>query len=112
MSLGDLPSGLFCPESSVFGQKSDVPVGLRNGRFLLIECKVSGSEVNSYKRLNHETVSKRDTWEKGFAAQAYTAAVLGGVFRPANVLEAQKRGVYIFWEHDLDPLAEFLDAVG
>lgn len=111
-SFADLPGGLFCPESSVFGQKCDVPVGLRNGRYLLIECKVSGSSVNSYKRLNHETVNKRDEWERGFAAQAYTGAVLGGVFRPSNVLAAQERGVHIFWEHDLSPLAEFLRDVG
>jgi hypothetical protein len=111
-SFADLPTGMFCPESLVFGQKSDVPVGLRNGRYLLLECKVSGSEVNSFKRLNHETVNKRDTWERGFAAQAYTGAVLGGVFRPSNVLAAQERGVYIFWEHDLAPLGAFLDEVG
>ena len=111
-SLADLPAGFFCPESMVFGQKCDVPVGLRNGRYLLIECKVSGSAVNSYKRLNHETVNKRDEWERGFAAQAYTGAVLGGVFRPSNVLAAQERGVFIFWEHDLTPLAEFLKEVG
>lgn len=77
-SFADLPTGFFCPGSFVFGQKCDVPVGLRNGRYLLIECKVSGSAVNSYKRLNHETVNKRDEWHRGFAAQAYTAAVLGG----------------------------------
>lgn len=111
-SFADLPPGLFCPESMVFGQKCDVPVGLRNGRYLLIECKVSGSSVNSYKRLNHETVNKRDQWDRGFAAQAYTAAVLGGVFRPTNVLAAQERGVFIFWEHDLGPLSEFLLDVG
>jgi hypothetical protein len=68
--------------------------------------------VNSHKRLNHETVNKRDEWERGFAAQAYTGAVLGGVFRPSNVLAAQERGVHIFWEHDLSPLAEFLRDVG
>lgn len=112
VAMPDLPAGMFCPESKVFDKKCDVPVGLRNGRYLLIECKVSGSEVNSYKRLNHETVSKRDTWERGFAAQAYTAAVLGGVFSPANVLAAQDRGVSIFWEHDLSPLADFLGEVG
>jgi hypothetical protein len=33
-SFADLPAGLFCPESTVFGQRPDVPVGLRNGRFL------------------------------------------------------------------------------
>ncbi len=112
LSLPDLPAGQYCPESPVFGQKCDVPVGLRNGRYLLIECKVSGSAVNSFKRLNHETVNKRDEWNRGFGGQAYTAAVLGGVFRAANVLAAQERGVVIFWEHDLGPLAEFLAAVG
>lgn len=111
-SFADLPTGMYCPESFVFGQKCDVPVGLRNGRYLLLECKVSGSEVNSFKRLNHETVNKRDTWERGFAAQAYTGAVLGGVFKPINVLAAQERGVYIFWEHDQAPLGAFLDEVG
>lgn len=111
-AFADLPLGCFCPESVVFGQKSDVPVGLRNGRFLLLECKVSGSEVNSFKRLNHETVNKRDTWDRGFAAQAYTGAVLGGVFKPSNVLSAQERGVHVFWEHDLSSLGAFLDEVG
>lgn len=112
MSFADLPTGQFCPESMVFGTKSDVPVGLKNGRYLLIECKVSGSEVNSYKRLNHETVNKRSRWLEGFGGQAYTAAVLSGVFRPQNVLAAQEAGVFIFWEHELQPLAAFLAAVG
>lgn len=79
---------------------------------MLLECKVSGSEVNSFRRLNHETVNKHDTWARGFAAQAYTGAVLGGVFKPVNVLAAQERGVYIFWEHHLAPLVAFLDEVG
>lgn len=112
MAHADLPPGQFCPESSVFGKKSDVPVGLRNGRYLLIECQVSGSEVNSFKRLNHETVNKRGAWNEGFGGQAYTAAVLSGVIGPQNVLQAQEAGAYIYWEHHLQPLAEFLVAVG
>jgi hypothetical protein len=112
LAVGDLPAGEFSPESMVFGKKCDVPVGLRNGRYLLLECKVSGSEVNSYKRLNHETVNKHDRWQAAFGGQAYTAGVLGGVFSPANVLAAQDEGVFVFWEHDLAPLAEFLDEVG
>jgi len=38
--------------------------------------------------------------------------VLGGVFRPSNVLAAQERGVFVLWEHDLTPLAAFLKEVG
>jgi hypothetical protein len=68
--------------------------------------------VDSFKRLNRETVSKRDAWERGFASQAYTGAVLGGVFKPANVMAAQERGVYVLWEHDLSTLGTSLDEVG
>jgi hypothetical protein len=107
----DLPTGQFCPESTVFGEKADVPVGLHNGRYLLIECKVSGSAINGYKRLNRDTISKRETWAGAFGGQAYTIAVLGGVFRPSNVLAAQTRGVFIFWEHNLEPLAEYLATI-
>ena len=46
-AIGDLGRGEFCPEAKVAGAKCDVPVGLRNNRYLLIECKVSSSAVNS-----------------------------------------------------------------
>lgn len=113
MAITDLPSGQFCPESNVFGKNADVPVGLRNSRYLLMECKVSNSEVNSYKRLNHECVNKREIWFKGFGDQAYTAAVLSGVFKPSDVLSAQEAGhVFIYWEHNLEPLAAYLTEIG
>lgn len=113
MAITDLPSGQFCPESKVFGKNADVPVGLRNSRYLLMECKVSNSEVNSYKRLNHECVNKRQIWHGAFGDQAYTAAVLSGVFKPADVLAAQEDGhVFIYWEHDLEPLAAYLTEIG
>ena len=111
-TMHDLPNGQFCPESSVFGEKADVPVGLHNGRYLLIECKVSGSAINGYKRLNRETMSKRDAWNNAFGGQAYTVAVLGGVFRPTNVLAAETRGVFCFWEHNLAALASYLATIG
>jgi hypothetical protein len=77
----------------------------------LIECKVSGSAINGYKRLNRETVSKRETWSNALGGQTYTVAVLGGVFRPTNVLAAQTRGVYCFWEHNLTALAAYLATI-
>lgn len=50
-------------------------------------------------------------WLKGFGGQAYSADVLSGVFRPQNVLDAQGAGVFIYWEHDLEPLAMYLRAI-
>lgn len=109
-AIGDLGRGEFCPEAKVFGVKCDVPVGLRNNRYLFIECKVSSTAVNSVKRLNRETGGKAAIWRDQFGAQAYTAAVLAGVFRLKNLKDAQDAGVYIYWERDLTPLADFLDA--
>jgi hypothetical protein len=109
--IGDLAPGEFCPEAIVAGVKCDVPIGLRNGRYLLIECKVSSSAVNSVKRLNHECGDKARRWEVAFGAQASTTAVLAGVFRLVNLTQAQnEQGIALFWERDLAPLAAFLRA--
>lgn len=109
--IDDLPRGSFCPEAKVAGTKCDVPIRLRNGGLLLIECKVSSSSVNSYKRLNHETGDKAATWGRAFGAQATTMGVLAGVYRLANLVSAQdEKHVFIAWERDLSSLAEFLGA--
>lgn len=105
----DLAPGTFCPEALVAGAKCDVPVALRNGRLLLIECKVSSSAVNSVKRLNRETGGKAELWRAAFGAQASTAAVLAGVFRLGNLTQAQNdQRIYLYWERDLTPLADFV----
>ncbi len=85
--------------------KAQHPTGLL---FLAIECKVSNSALNSRKRLI-EVSQKRDKWDRsGRLYQYRTAAVLSGVFDVARVLEAQQDGVFIFWEHRLQDLTDFL----
>lgn len=103
-----LERGQYSREADVAGTKCDVPVGLRDGRLLLVECKVSNSPVNGVKRLNRETVGKAGRWKNEFGARAVTAAVLAGVFKVANLKQAQTAGVTLFWEHDLDSMATFL----
>ena len=100
---------VFDRETVVGGRKADVVAGIWDGRCLCIECKVSNSEVNSFKRLNHETIEKAETWAKLFGAQCVTCAVLSGVFKADNLMSAQERGVYIFWSHDLEALATFIN---
>ena len=87
-----------------------MPVGLRDGRFLLTECKVSNSGTNSVKRLNREVGGKAGGWREAFGGRGITAAVLAGVFKLKNLKDAQKDGVAIFWESDLEPLSDFLRA--
>lgn len=102
-----LEPGEFCRQSSVGGTRADLTIGLRD-RLLVIECKVSNSEVNSYKRLNHEVGDKASSWTRAFGRGVIPVAVLDGVFKLDNLLKAQDAGIAIFWERDLGPLTAFL----
>lgn len=109
-TLNDAPGPYeYCHESKVAGKKADIVAGLGDGRFLALECKVSNSEVNSFKRLNHETVEKVMHWGTAFGRNGVVgAAVLAGVFNVSNLVAAQEEGVAIFWSFDLSPLGEFI----
>lgn len=110
-TFDELLRGTFCGESTLDGAKCDVPVRLLDGRLLAIECKVSNSAINSVKRLLRETGNKAQAWRNAFGQQVIPATVLSGVFRLANLLEAQNENqIAIFWQHDLDQLTDFLGA--
>lgn len=102
--------GEFCGESEIAGTRADVVVRLHDGRVLAIECKVSNSGVNSYKRLIHEAAGKATTWYgKLGTAQIVAGAVLSGVFTTANLQKAQNEtSVFLFWTHRLSDLADFV----
>lgn len=103
--------GEFCGECMLQERKADVVVRLRDTRLLAIECKVSNSSTNSVKRLNNDAAVKAVYWIKQFGeAQVVPAAVLGGVFKVMNLVQAQERGLTLFWEHDLDKLGQFIMA--
>ena len=108
----DAPSrGEFCGECSVVGRKADVVVGLHDGRLMPIECKVSNSSANSVKRLNNDAAVKADVWiDKLGSHGVVPVAVLSGVFKTLNLVQAQDRGLTIFWAHDLAPLTDFVSA--
>lgn len=110
--LSDAPQpGEFCPESSLGGRKADVLVGLWDRRVMPIECKVSNSSTNSVKRLNNDAAVKAETWRKDFGQlQVVPTAVLGGVYKLHNLQDAQRRGLSLFWAHDLGALTRWIDA--
>jgi len=109
--LDALPRGAFSRERKVAGAKCDVPVRLRDGRLLAIECKVSNGPKNSWKRLNREVGGKAERWRAAFGTQVVTAAVLAGVFDLSCLVAAQAdEAVAVFWEHDLGPLVQFVEA--
>jgi hypothetical protein len=107
--LDALDRGKFSRERKVAGAKCDVPVRLRDGRLLAIECKVSNGPKNGWKRLNREVGGKAERWRGQFGTQIVTAAVLAGTFDVSALVAGQDAGVAIFWEHDLSALVQFVN---
>jgi hypothetical protein len=108
-NLEDAPQpGEFCGESNVCGNNADLVVRLMDRRLLLVECKVSNSAVNSIKRLN-DAKKKATEWKKDLGeAIALPAAVLSGVFDLKTLQQTQSRGLTLFWGHDLDQMAKWI----
>ncbi|MDR2722687.1 MAG: XamI family restriction endonuclease [Cellulomonadaceae bacterium] len=101
--------GEFCGETSVVGGKADIVIRMSDGRLMPIECKVSNSETNSYKRLIHDCGEKSQTWVKELGpANCVPVAALSGVYSLGNLRKAQTMGLTIIWAHNLDPLQGLL----
>jgi hypothetical protein len=110
--LSDAPErGEFCRESLLGTRKADFILQLWDQRFLAIECKVSNSATNSVKRLNNDAAAKAEAWRDDFGrVQVVPAAVLSGVYKLHNLVDAQQRGLTLFWEHDLASLVRWINA--
>jgi hypothetical protein len=102
--------GKFMMSCTLGGHNADFVVGLLDGRILALECKASNSAVNGYKRLNKEVVVDARDWITKFGENTIVAgAALRGVFKAANVAEAQNQKVSLFWWHRMCALERFLD---
>jgi hypothetical protein len=101
--------GELCRESALGNRKADIIAGLWDGRTMPIECKVSNSATNSVKRLNNDAAAKAEAWRIDFGAtQVVPSAVLSGVYKLHNLEDAQRRGLKIFWAHDISRLTDWI----
>jgi hypothetical protein len=108
VSLAPSP-GEFCGESTLGIRKADIIVRLWDHRVMPIECKVSNSYINSVKRLNNDAAVKAGIWKRDFGLrQVVPTAVLSGVYKLHNLVDAQDRGLTLFWAHDLKPLTDWI----
>lgn len=110
-SMQEMPAAgeVFDKETSINNVKADIVLGLPDGRCMALECKVSNSTVNSYKRLNHEVVDKVEKWHSMFGTNGIVGGcVLQGVFSLENLISPQDNDVAIFWSHDLQRLIDFV----
>lgn len=107
--LDDLRRGHFSRERVIAQAKCDVPVRLRDGRLLALECKVSNGPKNGWKRVSREVGGKAESWRQHFGTQIVTGVVLAGVFDLSCLVAVQEnQHVTLFWEHSLGRLADFL----
>lgn len=103
------PVRAFCRESKLGDTRADFIARLPDHRIMPIECKVSNSSVNSYKRVNHEAAGKAAAWLRAFGTRTVVpAAALAGVFNPANLATAQQSQLFLFCQHRLADLADFV----
>jgi XamI restriction endonuclease len=109
-TLNQAPApGQFCRETLLGTRKADFVIGLWDHRIMAIECKVSNSAVNSVKRLNNDAAAKAEAWLTDFGtAQIVPCAMLGGVYKLHNLVDAQTRGLTLFWAHELDELTRWI----
>lgn len=110
--LADAPGPQEFTGECCFGStRADFVIGLGDRRLLAIECKASNSEVNSFKRINHEAAGKAEKWLRDFGRkQVVPSAVVSGVYHAENLLDAQARDLYLFWSHRLSDLRNFIQS--
>jgi hypothetical protein len=109
-TLASAPSpGHFCRETTLGTRKADFVVGLWDLRTMPIEAKVSNSSINSRKRLNNDAAVKAEVWRADFGKRSVVpTAVLSGVYDVRSLVEAQERGLTLFWAHDLSALSRWI----
>lgn len=112
-SLAEAPKpGEFTGEAYLGGDRlADAIVGLWDGRTMTIECKVSGSSVNSIKRLNNDTAAKAASWIIDYGQRNIVpVAILGGVYDVSSLERAQATGLTIYWSHRLTDLTAWIES--
>lgn len=100
----------FYPECSLRARKTDLLIGLSDGRAVAVEAKDSASVLNSVKRVLNDTAAKARYWDSQCGKTVVPVALLSGVFGVDNLKSAQTDGLYLVWTHDLDGFVSWLEA--
>ena len=102
------PAFRFYGETTVYGRKADLFVGLPDGRSVAVEAKDSSSALNSVKRVLNDTAAKARHWEREAGKNIVPVALLSGVFKLESLLTAQGGGLYLVWADDISNFADWL----
>jgi hypothetical protein len=106
-----MPAALtFYGECSVHGRRTDLLIGLPDGRAVAVEAKDSSSVVNSVKRVLNDTAAKAEHGHAKFGEMLVPVALLSGVFGIDSLKAAQAKGLYLVFAHDLESFVGWLEA--
>lgn len=100
----------FYNECSLRARKTDLLIGLTDGRAVAVEAKDSASVLNSVKRVLNDTAAKARYWDSQCGKTVVPVALLSGVFGVDNLKSAQTDGLYLVWTHELDGFVSWLEA--
>lgn len=95
---------------TVHGRRTDLLIGLPDGRSVAVEAKDSSSVVNSVKRVLNDTAAKARHWRSRFGEVLIPVALLSGVFGTRDLQSAQDDGLFLVFAHDLDSFVDWLAA--
>jgi hypothetical protein len=101
----------FYGECNVYGRKTDLFIGLSDGRVAAVEAKDSSSVVNSVKRVLNDTAAKAEHWHRHAGMTIVPIALLSGVFGVSDLQRAQTSGLFLVWLHDLLAIEDWLRAL-
>lgn len=87
----------------------DIACGVNPSLIMAMECKVSNDATNSVKRVS-DVMDKTKAWNDQWGGFIQTAALLQGVVAYKDVARLLDSNVLVFWSHDLQPLADWLDS--
>lgn len=90
-------------------QEVDIACGFAASYVAAVECKVTNDTTNSVKRVN-DVLKKAAAWKAHWGSFVETAALLQGVIKPEDVQRLTDEGVKVFWSHDLDAFAEWVES--
>jgi hypothetical protein len=97
--------------SATATKEVDIACGVRADLILAMECKVSNDATNSVKRVG-DVLDKAKSWQATWGVFIQTAALLQGVVAYKDVARLLQTDIAVFWSHDLDRLADWLDQNG
>jgi hypothetical protein len=104
--VDELEPGQYETELSIENKEADFAIKNHDSELILIEAKMSGTEINFHKR-RKEMIDDYNDWTD-FRPRSRIIGVIGGVIDTSDVERLEEVGIKMFWDHELDDLSGYV----